>query len=431
MNFVSRNKEALFSPLHQFSNIDNPDAKMSANDIVLLAPDESFAFAFSYTFFDNLVDKAIGHPVIKWCNSLGDSAVFRGEETLVKSSYIPSLLLPQPIKGLLLSAPGIVLLDDVFEVAIRLYNTSSYSIPVTLSCRNHSHASHNQSSNVSSPAVLLDDRASLHAPMVSFNPNQEAPKGLIFTGLTSQYLGILESDGTLDIHVNLYAASPGLYDLPVIFILNNTNKERYSLAGLAKIMVKEREDDQEDGAVGSRPLTPLLSHTPPLEMINFVPMPALTPVFLEVVEPAVTLVAEPPAVIVEVPAQDEPIAAVTIQEEAVVVAEDEAQPVSDEVAVENVAYPHVLEQEESVDQMEEELIADAVEDIGLDEVTEDLQALDSREETLLQDNPEVSLRSTPPQSEEPEAVDTAAEEEIREETLEETQAALDLLLDNV
>eukprot|EP01039_Chlorochromonas_danica_P005019 gene5019-5511_t len=243
MTFVSRDKDAVFTPLHKFTKINDPKSELTNDDIMILQPDESYAFAFMCTFVESLVDRVAGYPLIKWCNSLGDTAVFRGDETTIKSGFLPTASLPQHVKGFLLEAPGVVFEDDTFEIIVRLNNSSNRDMPIYISCRNHDLNVYNDKSPDQQQSFIYnqnEDRASLSAPNISFNLNMEGQRGMMFIGLTSQYLGILQAGGSVELKATLYAVAEGLYDFPPILVKDRETKERYTISNLAKILIKRR-----------------------------------------------------------------------------------------------------------------------------------------------------------------------------------------------
>eukprot|EP01031_Cornospumella_fuschlensis_P033198 gene33198-40166_t len=239
INFVSKNTDAAWTALHSPTNILDPSAPLALDDIILVQPEESYAFAFQCTAHHlQLADKSVGYPLIRWSNSFGEQGVYRGEDAFIKPPHTPLSLLPQPIKGILLSAPATVEEGSRFEVKLRLINTSNAPFPASLSLRNLSIPSASPS-NANAAARSSDERLSLSAPGVNFTPH--SPKGLVFVGLTSYYLGVIEggNDDGVDVTVHLVAANGGLYDIPPIGVINAVTKERYYISNLCKVLVRE------------------------------------------------------------------------------------------------------------------------------------------------------------------------------------------------
>jgi hypothetical protein len=55
----------------------------------ILQPDESYAFAFKLEHYDGILSQgpkySVGYPEVAWCASMGESSVFAGESTLMRS----------------------------------------------------------------------------------------------------------------------------------------------------------------------------------------------------------------------------------------------------------------------------------------------------------------------------------------------------------
>ena len=89
MNFIPSNKGAEFVQLTNNSSkkLSSTTDSLFSNDVLLLQPEESFAFAFQCLHYNNqLVGRIAGYPVIKWCNTMGETSYFRGE---AKISLVP------------------------------------------------------------------------------------------------------------------------------------------------------------------------------------------------------------------------------------------------------------------------------------------------------------------------------------------------------
>jgi hypothetical protein len=207
MNFIPANKYAECVPIVNTTS--------TYFDFLQLQPDESYAFAFHFTKYDDLVGRIAGYPLIKWCSSLGEFSIFRGEDTTIKVTQTPTALLPQPVKFLLVSSPSIVSIGDTFEIIVRIVNTTVYPWPLRLDC----------------PNFLSDDNNN--------NNNNEEDPGLYFTEITAMNLGNLESNDFIDVNVTLYASIPGLFDLPYIYAVHAKTKERFSSGKLCSILVQE------------------------------------------------------------------------------------------------------------------------------------------------------------------------------------------------
>lgn len=254
MNFVANNKNAEFQPLKNLSStrLSSTTDPLNASDVLLLQPDESYAFAFKCVHYNNqLVGRNVGYPVIKWCNTLGETSLFRGDDTLIKGNQVPTALLPQPIKFLLIQSPARVDVYEEFEITIRLYNTTSYAWPIRLDCPNyittiHSHNSivkRSLGSSTRSGTALSNSQADyedefsfeIQNPLPANSSIKENP--LFFTGVTSTDLGSLDSNEYTDIRISLCATSEGMYDLPPVYAVHSLTKEKYSSGVLNKVLV--------------------------------------------------------------------------------------------------------------------------------------------------------------------------------------------------
>lgn len=254
MNFVAANKNAEFKPLTNLSSkrLASTSDPLNASDVLLLQPDESYAFAFKCVHYNNqLVGRNVGYPVIKWCNTMGETSFFRGDDTLIKGNQVPTALLPQPIKFLLMQSPARVEVYEEFEITIRLYNTTSYAWPVRLDCPNYITTTHSHNSIVKSTTesnsrsgaanqTESEDEFSfeLQNPPPS-NSSSTKENSLFFTGVTSTDLGSLDSNEYTDIRISLCATSEGMYDLPPIYAVHSLTKEKYSSGVLSKVLVQD------------------------------------------------------------------------------------------------------------------------------------------------------------------------------------------------
>lgn len=236
VSFVPSNKSGKFISLHQKhqKQLDFVDQTLNNDDIILLQPDESYGFAFQGIDYDGLLPRVLGYPLVKWCNSMGETSMCRGDETAIKSPYVPTSLIPQPIKFVLLSCPPSVTIYEEFEINIRLMNTTSYSWPLTLDCPNHR----------SSQSHISPNRTSLSTKSNSSNPNFNGSfssatlhNGLHFTGTTFTNLGNLSSGEAIEVSITLFASDCGLFALPPIFAVHAYTKERHASGVLSNIIV--------------------------------------------------------------------------------------------------------------------------------------------------------------------------------------------------
>jgi hypothetical protein len=249
MNFVPLNKNAELMQLtnNSSSKLASSDELLFSNDILLLQPEESYAFAFKCVNYNQqLVGRIAGYPVVKWCNTMGESSYFRGDDTLIKNTLTPTALLPQPIKFLLLAAPSKVEVAEEFEITLRLHNTTSYAWPVRLDCPNNINTIHSFntiSQHISDDLIYDAFSSSTLSSSISQqnNPNLNNNTGIrnvvYFTGITSTDLGSLDSNEFLDVHLTLCGTNEGLYDLPPVYAIHTLTKEKYSSNVLGKILI--------------------------------------------------------------------------------------------------------------------------------------------------------------------------------------------------
>ena len=190
-----------------------------------LQPDESIAFAFICTKYEGFVGNSIGYPVLKWCNSMGEFSILRGDDSLSKAAAVsnpnnPSSGSPSssPLRFARLAAPSEVYVGDDFTVIVRVHNKAFSDIPITLSC---SHKSMEQKDE--------SDYTSMR------------DAGLIFTGLTHTNIGLLATGDFADVTISLYANIPGLFDIPTVYIMHSVTKESYPITNLGRVLVYDSE----------------------------------------------------------------------------------------------------------------------------------------------------------------------------------------------
>lgn len=222
------------------SKLEDVWSPLNYDDIPLLLPDESMCFAFIFTKYPGLVHRIAGYPVVKYNNSMGESSSYRGEDTVITAGYTPVALVPQPIKFILVHSPTTVSLGEEFEVTIRLFNTTASTWPLRLDCVNNNVTTNNYNvfnntggSSEDGPANNQSGKAESH----------EEDPGLYFTGVTSRNLGYIDAGSSLEFSVTLFAASIGLYELPTIFAMHSTTKERYSSGKLCKVLIVDSDDE--------------------------------------------------------------------------------------------------------------------------------------------------------------------------------------------
>lgn len=234
MSFASVNKDASFKLLKHHAEAEDTTTRNKLNtftsaldfdDILLLQPDESMSFSFLCTNYPGLVPRIIGYPIVKYNNSMGESCVYRGEDTVITSGYTPGSLVPQPIKFVLVSSPSHVKVGEEFEITIRLYNNTTSNWPLRLDCVNNFVSA--------TPNASVDE-----SPVTSVEENE-----LYFTGVTSRILGEIEAGSSMDFAVAVFPACSGLYEIPIINAVHTTTKEKYSSGKLCKVLVYENEEE--------------------------------------------------------------------------------------------------------------------------------------------------------------------------------------------
>lgn len=194
-----------------------------------MLPDESFAFAFQFTKYDDLVGRIVGYPLIRWCSSMGESSLFRGEDTLIRATQIPTALLTQPIKFMLDICPATVDVGEEFEVSIRILNSTIAPWPLSINCSN---------------VTAVDDPMTAPSSSSSAVPH----RGLFYVETTAMDLGNLEGGDFTDLVLTVYAASPGVYELPPIYAIHSITKEKYPSGRLASILVRHPSEEINDVA---------------------------------------------------------------------------------------------------------------------------------------------------------------------------------------
>ena len=82
MNFIPSLKNVSIIDVVKQVREKQQQYKQDFSTILLLQPDESYAFSFVVTPNMNeisaMVPRTIGHPEVKWCTSMGEFSLFRG-----------------------------------------------------------------------------------------------------------------------------------------------------------------------------------------------------------------------------------------------------------------------------------------------------------------------------------------------------------------
>lgn len=279
MNFVPLNQYSTIIDLNKpkrplsLSEEDDDFKDYFSDSVRLLMPDESFAFSFLFSRYQTsgAITKSVGHPEIKWCTTMGEFSVFRGDDTLQKgvsvlSSPVSGNFSANNVKIQCLSCPNQVTVGDTFEITLRISNVSPRPIPARLQCLNttvnsdgyytaanpsnvtsgsvgsgaNSLAGSTNNSPKGSSAALASSGSSAavaSAPAV-------ACLGLCVTGLTYVSIGKIESGEFVDHTISVFALCAGLHDLLGVYVVDAITKQRYSNENLCKVFVVDNDDEQ-------------------------------------------------------------------------------------------------------------------------------------------------------------------------------------------
>jgi len=271
------------------------DASLT-EDLKLLQTGESCAFSFAFTEYSDLTGKPPGFPQVKWCTSMGEFSIYRGDYTYPRgaTSSSPntgnngtvSTSEERSIRFECLTWPGDMYVGEEEEVVIRVYNSTPQAMSVHLDCKNSS--AQNPTGNTSSSKVGNSIRPRLSTTATSSGvsyanvltapnpvlstPRSEDPngvgsslggssagsgmlqythRGLSFSGLTFTPLGVLETGDFIDVTVRVYATSPGLHNLPTLYLIDSIKNDRHPIVSACRILVldsEEEEDNDDDGS---------------------------------------------------------------------------------------------------------------------------------------------------------------------------------------
>lgn len=278
-----------------------------ADDLKLLHPNESCAFAFMFTEHADLSGKPPGYPQVKWCTSMGEFSVYRGDFTSARNPTAAGVMTGaagspaggadntlRAIKYECLSAPAELYVGEEAEVVIRAYNTTARAMSMHLDCKNTAAANPgavggslkggagggagagggirprlSTTSTISYANVLASGPPTVgsHRSHQEDGPNTGASsaagagvhgaaggattsnRGLCFTGVTFTPLGVVESADFADVTVSVYATSPGMHDLPTLFLIDSLTGERHPIVSACRILVHDSEEEDEEATV--------------------------------------------------------------------------------------------------------------------------------------------------------------------------------------
>ena len=275
-------------------------------DLKLLQTGDSCAFSFLFTEYSDLTSKPPGYPQVKWCTSMGEFSIYRGEFTYMKltndgnipgsttagGSNLSSSNSIEIIKNFhyeCLLQPYELYVGDESEVVIRIYNTTTKTMSILLDCKNSAAANPSinsiassksgssirprlsTTSNISYANILAtSSTTAITVPNNSgknnnTTTNDEASvgkntisaavhfshRGLCFSGLTFTPLGIIESGDFIDVTVTVYATCAGLHDLPTLYLIDSVTSERHPIVSACRILVHDSveegmEEEQEE-----------------------------------------------------------------------------------------------------------------------------------------------------------------------------------------
>lgn len=283
-------------------------------DLKLLLPGESAAFAFMFTEYSDLSGRPPGFPQVKWCTSMGEFSFYRGEYTYPRTTSSSSTAdsssssssavqasgsagseALKSIRYECLSCPGELHVGDQVEIVIRVYNTTSRAMSVHLDCkaavstqqqsagvgagtsgktggsgsnsamrpRLSTHSNNTTYANVlssssSTVAAVGASAASSGSRMMEGSSTAAGVgaqcRGLCFSGLTFTPLGIIESLDFSDLSVHVYATSAGQHVMPTLYLIDSISGDRHPIEAACSVFVHDSDEwiDEEEEKVEER-----------------------------------------------------------------------------------------------------------------------------------------------------------------------------------
>lgn len=215
--------------------------------LCLLQPEESFAFSFLCTSSSGALGKTVGYPVIKWCTSMGEFSIFKGDDIFSKGAA-PTTVSNQmfPLKAQCIDCPSIVSVNDRFEISVRIRNTGSATVSAKLQCTNTSNPSSGSSGDMRDGVVVMPGsaRGSAQQPVSGTSGNTTvAVIGLCVTGVTQFNLGSIDAGQHVDITLTVFALNAGLHDLEGMYLVDNATNVAYCCStALQKVFVADEEN---------------------------------------------------------------------------------------------------------------------------------------------------------------------------------------------
>lgn len=315
-------------------------------DLKLLLPGESSAFAFIFTEYSDLSGRPPGCPQVKWCTSMGEFSIYHGDFTYPRPAATAATATGtdvgaaaavgadavKSIRYECLSCPGELYVGDECEIVIRVYNTTSRAMSVHLDCKTAAATqpatggvSKGQSggamrprlstnSNVTYANVLTSSAAGAASTktdggagaLSSASSGTQQLRGLCFCGLTFTPLGIIESLDFSDVTVSVYATSAGQHDLPTLYLIDSITGDRHPIEAACSVFVHDNEEWDEDEAPHGQAET----KAEPSHVLKLTPPVLATPAK---VAPAVA-VRPPPVPVLPKPAE-KPAEKVVVEED--------------------------------------------------------------------------------------------------------------------
>jgi hypothetical protein len=255
-----------------------------SEDLKLLQTGESCAFSFVFTEYADLSGKPPGFPQVKWCTSMGEFSLYRGDFTYARNGSDNAQAggvgdqsagdSPRSIRFECLTPPGEMYVGEEASIVIRVHNTTQRAMSVHLDCKNSAAPNPNTigtsksgasmrprlsttSAGASYANVLAAPNSGAASTSASGRPDeassgsgsssaQFSQRGLNFSGLTFTPLGIIESADFTDITVSVYATSAGLHFLPTLYLIDSITGERHPIAAACRVLVHDSEEWEED-----------------------------------------------------------------------------------------------------------------------------------------------------------------------------------------
>lgn len=198
-----------------------PADNTADSSLLILNPDESYAFSFIFTSYDGSVETALGHPTVTWCTSMGEYSVFHGDDTVLKTNSNDGRNSKKD--GLTIECmkyPTSVLVGDEFEVIIRISNHTTLTASVRLHC------------NI--PSIDMENSSN--------ETNSNEDYGLCVLGVTHTNIGAVDPGEFEDVTLRVYAMNPGLQSLVGLSAIDLSLRREYKANSLCKVLVRNESE---------------------------------------------------------------------------------------------------------------------------------------------------------------------------------------------